>query len=122
MLVKRFLVRENNMEHEQKIVREVKKTLELLEQTERLKPNPFFFTRVQARIQEKKKEPAWQGLPGILKPVLLAILLAMNIFTAVYFLSTNKVKTSSNVRSELKSEFAQEFRLQTTTNEFFITQ
>ena len=110
------------MEHEQKIIREVEKTLELLEQAERLKPNPFFFTRVQARIREKKKELAWQGLPGILKPVLLAILLAVNIFTAAYFLSTNKVETSSTVRSELKSEFAQEFRLQTTTNEFFITQ
>ena len=122
MLVKRFLLRENNMEHEQKIIREVEKTLELLEQAERLRPNPFFFTRVQARIREKKKELAWQALPGILKPVLLAILLAVNIFTAVYFVSTNKVKTSSSVRTELKSEFAQEFRLQTTTNEFFITQ
>lgn len=110
------------MEREQKIAQEVEKTLELLEHAEKLKPNPFFYTRVQARIQETEKKPAWQWLPGILKPVFLAILLTVNIITAVYFMSADKLQTTSSVRSELKSEFAQEFGLQVTSNEFFITQ
>jgi len=110
------------MEREQKIAQEVEKTLELLEHAERLRPNPFFFTRVQARIQQKKKKQFWQWLPVILKPVFLAMLLTVNIITAVYLLGADKIQTTSSVRSELKNEFAQEFGLQITANEFFITQ
>lgn len=110
------------MERQQKIAQEVEKTLDLLEHAERLTPDPFFFTRLQAQIKEKQKKQAWRELTAILKPVFLVVLLTVNIITAVYLMGTARYRATSSAHSELKSEFAKEFGFQVTGSEFFITQ
>lgn len=121
-LAKRFISKGNNMEREQKIAQEIDKTLGFLEHSDRLKPSPFFYIRLQARIDAQEKKSVSQWFPGILKPALLVLLLAVNILTVVFFLSNDTSESTATVRSALKSEFAREFGLQVTTNEFLITQ
>jgi hypothetical protein len=107
------------MKREQKIMQEIEKTLDLFERPERLKPNPFLYSRVQAQLDSLKVRKTWLAL---LKPVFLALLLTLNILTAVYFFSNGNNQGTSTFRSELKSEFVQEYGLEANTNEYSLIQ
>ncbi|MFZ5516675.1 MAG: hypothetical protein ACOY90_08560 [Candidatus Zhuqueibacterota bacterium] len=98
------------MNRKQKIEQEIEKTLGQFERAERLPSNPYFHTRVQARLNETP-EPS-----GVLKPIFLAVLLTLNILTAVYFIGGGT--SQSTARSDLLSEFAQEIGLEESETEF----
>jgi len=101
------------MTKKEKIEQEVQKTLEGFDQAERLKSNPFFYTRLKARIDDlhpqKQKIRGWELAWGILKPALLFLIIALNIFTATLFLKNRNNEYSS--REQLLNAFAQELTL-----------
>lgn len=108
------------MNRKQKIEQEIEKTLEQFEQAERLPGNPYFYTRVQARLDESEPAKRKTLIPAVLKPVFLGLLVSLNVLTAVYFLSGNSTQTAD--RSDLLSEFAREYGLEENDNELFIIQ
>ncbi|MBN2416852.1 hypothetical protein JXO52_13475 [bacterium] len=71
------------MSEEDRIKERVEKTMRLMETEERLKADPWFFTRLQARISARNAEllsPVRQG--GRWRPVVLAALAGVNITIA----------------------------------------
>jgi len=101
------------MTKKEKIEQEVQKTLESFDQAEQLKSNPFFYTRLKARIDDlstqKRKIRGWEFAWGILKPALLFLIIVLNIFTATLFLKNRNSEYSS--REQLLDAFAQELTL-----------
>lgn len=101
------------MTKKKKIEQEVQKTLEGFDQAERLKSNPFFYTRLRARIEQsdaKQMQPkGWEFAWRVLKPALLFLIIALNIFTATQFLKNQNNEPSS--REQLLNSFAQELTL-----------
>ena len=101
------------MNKKEKIEREVQKTLECFDQTEQLKSNPFFYTRVKARIgglaSYSRKPTSGELVWRIFKPALLFSIIAINIFTATMFLKNPGEKSTS--REQIINVFAQEFTL-----------
>ena len=108
------------IKRKQKIEQEIEKTLEQFERAERLPSNPYFYTRVQARLNKRAEKQRWAVVPGLLKPVFLVLLLSFNIATAMYFFRGES--TQSAARSDLLSEFAQEYGLEESDSEIFIIQ
>ena len=106
------------MERKQKIEQEVQKTLEQFDRAERLRPNPFFYTRVRARIDERERAKRWSFLAGVLKPAFLVLLVVFNTITAAFFLRDKA--TESMDRRELVMAFAQELGLETRETDLFV--
>ncbi|OGN89175.1 MAG: hypothetical protein A2Z74_01230 [Chloroflexi bacterium RBG_13_46_9] len=77
------------MTRKEKIEQEVQKTFESFDQVERLKSNPFFYARLKTRIDDlyskKKKIRGWEFARRVLKPALLLLIIALNIFSATLF-------------------------------------
>ena len=103
----------STMNKKEKIEYEVQKTLECFDQPEQLKSNPFFYTRVKARIEELenygRKPESSKFVWGILKPALLFSFVAINIITATLFFK-NPDDTSTS-REQIINAFAKEFTL-----------
>lgn len=101
------------MTKKEKIEQEVRQTLESFDQAERLKSNPFLYTRLKARIEEldaqRRQSNGWEIACGVIKPALLLLIIALNIFTATIFLKNRNNKSSS--REQLLNSFAHELTL-----------
>jgi len=101
------------MNKKEKIEQAVQKTLDSFDQAERLKSNPFFYTRLKARIEEldaQRMQPkGWEIARGVVKPALLLLIIALNIFTATLFFKNRNNESSS--REQLLNSFAQELAL-----------
>lgn len=95
------------MNKEEKIKREIEKTLGLLESGETLKPNPYFYTRVQQRINEKSKKEF--SFLGVLKPAFFTALIVLNLTTAIWYTNSddliNITETDTELADILKSDF-----------------
>jgi hypothetical protein len=101
------------MTRKEKIKQEVQKTLDFFNQAERINSDPFFYTRLKARIEELDTQPrqlqGWKIVWSILKPALIVCIVALNIMTATMFLK-NQTQGYSN-REQLLEAFAQESTL-----------
>lgn len=90
---------------------EVKKTLELLDQIEEIKPNPYFYTRLQARL--KKQEAERKGkTAGIfswekLRPAFLTVVVVINIISGILFIQENN--SSAENRDKALDTIAKEY-------------
>lgn len=101
------------MNKKEKIEQEIQKTLDLLDQPQNLAPNPFFYTRVRQRLDEKSQSHPKISLAAVLKPALMTVLLAMNLGTAIWYLGGTPATTSSQPRQELVQLLANDFQLET---------
>lgn len=95
------------MNKENKIFEEVEKTLNAIDELPNLEANPFLFTRIKARIvNESIKQVGEEKTDFVLKPVTLALLLVINIVTAVYFIGFGSSSTSNtSIVETLKQEY-----------------
>lgn len=95
------------MNKQEKIQNEIDKTMGMFDKKESLKPNPYFYTRVQQRLNEKTKKEF--SIFSVLKPVFFTALIALNITTAIWYTSsessTNKTETNFELVDVLKSDF-----------------
>lgn len=105
------------MNRKEKIEQEVRKTLEQFDQAEKLPPDPYFYTRLKSRLDEKQHRGV--RFPALLKPAFLALLFILNVLTASWYLSAGSTATQSNGRQELAALFASEFRTQQENIELF---
>ena len=95
------------MNKEDKILAEVEKTLNAIDALPNLEANPFLFTRIKARIEnESIKHAGKEKTDFVLKPVTLALLLVINIITAVYFIGFESSSTTeTSVVDTMKQEY-----------------
>ncbi len=108
------------MKKKEKIEQEIEKTLSCFEKSERLEGDAWFYNRVKAEIDNPgHKRFGLQTIWPILKPALLVLIAAINIFTiSSYFASPETVQEVS--REQMVIEFAKTFSLNSTSNNLFI--
>ena len=73
----------------EKIQNEIDKTLNLLDQKESLPPNPYFYTRIKQRLDEKKRKEF--SISNSLKPALFTLLLVLNVTTIVWYTGSEEL-------------------------------
>lgn len=84
---------------------EIERTLQSLEGIQPAEPNPFFYTRLQARMEQKfVKKTGWQWRP-IYVYAALGLVLLLN-FATIYTLTHTPTKNTSTADS-----FANEYGL-----------
>jgi hypothetical protein len=102
------------MDKRKRVREEVEETMALMDQMETLDPGPYFYTRVEARLRGEEREARVRLLDllgsRILKPALLALLLLINLFSAVYFLvEPREAAPPDETYSSYASEWVQEY-------------
>ncbi|MBN2011731.1 hypothetical protein JW960_20545 [candidate division KSB1 bacterium] len=96
-----------------KIQQEIQKTLKCFDQVEPLKADPFFYTRLRARIKDQnantRQVTGWNFAWNIVKPALLVGIVVANIVTVIVFMKDRKAESYS--RQQLLEMFGQETML-----------
>jgi len=101
------------MKTKSKILEEVEKTLNSFDHIPKLEENPFFFSRLKARIENNSITQVKEKAMGyVLKPVALVMILLINIITAVYFFKINTV--AQNTQSSLVNVLSKDYQLDQT--------
>ena len=98
------------MDRKKRIEQEVQKTLAQFEKAEQLPPDPYFYTRLKSRLEERQRSEA--KLPLLLRPAFLALLFVLNIISAGWYLSSDSIDTAATERQELSTLFASDFHVQ----------
>ncbi len=106
------------MNKKEKVEQEIHKTLDQFEHAEQLPANPYFYTRVQARLEETRRQQ--NVFSTILKPSLLMALVAINISTVFLYFSESEQQDQTNTRQELLEILANDFKLDNEQNSIFI--
>ena len=98
------------------IENEIEATLQSFEGMQRATVPPFFFTRLQARIDNQSAEKGfWNYLSRpIVTVITLSVLLVMNVGVVSHFLQSEK-QTTEQVTSD-RENFAKEFGLNSTSS------
>lgn len=94
------------MKKNEMIEKQIAKTFEQFDKAEKLPPNPFFYTRVKARIEENQNRR--YVFTAVLKPVMLALLLAVNVGTAFWYLDDSEQQNNYS-RSDLIKILSNDF-------------
>lgn len=87
------------MNEQEKIQNEIEKTMGLLNKKESLQPNPYLYTRIQQKLNEKPKKEF--SIFSILKPAFFTALLALNITTAIWYTNSDSLINSTETDLEL---------------------
>jgi hypothetical protein len=100
------------MKSKEQIEQEVMKTLQCFEQRIPLESNPFFSTRVLARVRNLEEEKKARSLRkvfslGSLRPALLTLIIVLNVVSAIIILRGNQNQTT--VRDQYFTAFADEY-------------
>lgn len=99
------------MEKRKRIESEIRKTLAEFDRAVGLEPDPYFFTRLSAKIAGRQR--ARRAFANRLRPALLAILFVLNAGTAVWYWGELKAVNNSQARQELATILAGELKTQT---------
>ena len=98
------------MNKEEKIQNQIDKTLSLFDKKESLPPNPYFYTRVKQRLNEKTKKEF--SIFSVLKPAFFTALIALNLTTAIWYTSSDGSIISSDKDMELVDILKSDFNLE----------
>ena len=108
------------MNKKEKIEEEIRKTLAVFEQKQSLPPNPYFYTRVQQRINERSGSKS--TTMGFLKPALLTILLLINVSTFIWYFNYTENYSSTENQQELIEFLSNDLNLNTNQNNIFLSE
>lgn len=97
------------MNKREKIHNEIEKTLNLFEKKDSLPTNPYFYTRVQQRLNEKSKTGS--KFYGFLKPALLTGLFAINIGTVLWHFNSSELYSQVSSKEELTEVLTSDLNL-----------
>jgi predicted anti-sigma-YlaC factor YlaD len=81
---------------------EMKLTLSILESDKVLEENPYFYTRVKARLENQEQE-VWSGRPvlvRILQPIAFSIILLLGVYGGIKLGQPNKTELTGSILSE----------------------
>jgi len=97
------------MNKKEKIEQKIRKTLDQFDHAEQLPPNPYFYSRVQARLEEQRRQRS--AFSAILRPALLIALVTINLGTAFWYLGGSEQNYQSDTRQELIEILAGDLKL-----------
>jgi hypothetical protein len=106
------------MNKKEKIQSEIDKTLSLFDAKEYLTPNPYFYTRVNQRLNEKQKKEF--SFSAIIKPAFFTALIAINLTTALWYMSSDNLTYQTDEKTALTDILKTDFNLETNQTESLI--
>lgn len=110
-------------ERKERIEKEVEKTLQQLDQFEKLESDPFFYTRLQAKMkstQNQHNQSAIFSFAGrYLRPAFLILLLVLNLISALVVLQNRN--SGSDSQSTNISSFADEYSINDNSYDEYFT-
>jgi hypothetical protein len=106
------------MNKQNKIKNEIDKTLGLFDKKESLPPNPYFYTRVKQRLNEKSKKKF--SVFSVLKPAFFTILIALNVTTAIWYTNSDSLTISTRTDLELADILKSDLNLESDLTENLI--
>ncbi len=106
------------MNKQNKIKNEIDKTLDLFDKKESLPPNPYFYTRVKQRLNEKSKKKF--SVFSVLKPAFFTILIALNVTTAIWYTNSDSLTISTRTDLELADILKSDLNLESDLTENLI--
>ena len=99
---------------------EIQKTLDQFDAAEQLPPDPFFFTRLQARLEQQNQQ---RGILLVfLRPALLTALVALNLSTAVWYFSRSDQQDQASSQQQFIQILARDLALETDRSALFGTE
>lgn len=104
------------METNKNLQKEITKTLGALDNWKQIETDPFFYTRLSVRIENKTSAFNWFLNSPILKPALITMTLLINIFTINYLITTN----ASTQTNDFVSAFTEEYMLDSSTETYLV--
>jgi len=108
-----MVLMKRNRKTDKRIVYEVERTLELIEEPQSVSTDSYFYTRLKARMQNPGgKNLHKRSVISVLQPAFLFLLLAVNIFTVYYIF-----KQDSSAQAQ--QSFADEYNLVLNSTELF---
>lgn len=108
------------MKKEKRILEEVEKTMNSIDNVANLEANPFLFTRIKARIVDNSVEQIKEGKTTlVLKPAALIIILVINIVTAVFFFKNNSTNQAANTNTTLVESLTEDYQYSQTEYQNF---
>ena len=105
------------MDRKKKIEEEIARTLEEFDRVERLPEDPYFYTRLQARLRERFTEKT--GFFKLLRPAIVTALLLLNIVTAFFYLSTDTSSQTTDSRQQTVLLISKELGIEQSENNIF---
>jgi hypothetical protein len=97
------------MEPNERVEKLIQKTLEQFEQPETLSPNPYLYTRIRQRLEERRDN---RGMVAAnLKLALLAVLVVLNIVVAYRHFTGGERYTQTETHRELIEILAGDLKL-----------
>jgi len=103
----------NKKSENKRVTIEVDKTMSLLEEPQYIATDPFFYTRLKARIDSYDRAlKAHKSFNTLLQPVFLLLLVAVNVFTLYYIFKQDSA-------AEAQQTFADEYNLALNDTELF---
>ena len=99
------------MNKQEKVQNEIDKTLGMFEKKESLPPNPYFYTRIKQRLNEKTKKEF--SIFSVLKPAFFTALIALNLTTAIWYTSSDSSVISIETDLELVDILKSDLNLET---------
>lgn len=106
------------MKKQEHISEEVEKTLNSLDNWQPVKTDPFFYTRLQARMQKRQEEHKWAWFfdSALLKPALAVAIVAINVVTLIHYSNQTSQAVS---RDEAIESFTNEYALNQSMDVYF---
>jgi|GEM_PF-5722217 len=97
----KFSVKESGgrMDNRSQIENKVDQAMKLLDELDEMKPDPYFLSKLEARI--KSAEKAKFSVSGWVKPALAGVLLMVNIGTALWYFSGSGNTAQTNTETQL---------------------
>ena len=94
------------------IQEKINKTLDVLDKVEKIETDPFFYTRLSARLEKQESKPGFDWLfeTPLLKPILVGFVLVVNIISISHFVTAESTVLTDDEIVEMFNE------------EYFITQ
>lgn len=106
------------MNKQEKIKNEIDKTLGLFDKAESLPQNPYFYTRVQQRLNERSRKGF--SVAGILKPALFTALIALNLTTAIWYTNADSYFSGEDADLELVDLLKTDLNLESDQSEYLL--
>ncbi len=103
------------MNKKENIESEIQKTMKQFELKEQLQPNPYFYTRVKTRLDERRSKPR-KFYSVILQPALLTALVALNLSTAIWYFNSSEQYSETIKKTNLIDIFSEDFKIDNNQN------
>ena len=104
------------MNKQEKIEQEIAKTLGNFDKAEPMPENPYFYTRVKARLDKRGQKQS--AFSFFLKPALLIALLLINAFTVLWYFSGVNSVYQSSTRQDLIEILSGDLKVENQQNNF----